>query len=92
MNVNEMAPGWTERIEAAQTETHMRTPEGMYFARRRYGTEGAALTAPVRCRDCAVERGQLHVRTCCIERCPVCIAGQAISCGCLESAEPATAQ
>jgi hypothetical protein len=40
-----------------------------------------------RCRDCAVRPGQLHVEQCCVERCPVCKVGQAISCSCHEAAE-----
>lgn len=35
------------------------------------------------CRDCGVNKGQLHVPTCAIERCPIC-SGQAIGCGCAD--------
>jgi len=35
----------------------------------------------VRCHDCDVEEGQLHILGCDMERCPMCL-GQLISCDC----------
>jgi hypothetical protein len=33
------------------------------------------------CRDCGVKKGEYHVPTCEVERCPAC-GGEAISCEC----------
>lgn len=80
----DFAPGWAERIAASQIRTHLEIG-GQLVGRVPYGTEGPRLTMSSRCRDCGVELGQLHVDTCCVERCPVCM-GQAITCGCLVDA------
>ena len=69
-----LAPGWLKRIEEAQQETDT------LIARNRY----QRLRALQWCRSCAVEQGQLHVPGCTVERCPVCLEGQAITCGCTD--------
>lgn len=74
--------GWPERIEEAQTIPTMRI-DGADYPRIRYGDEsddwGADRQA---CHDCAVVKGQFHVPSCDVERCPRC-GGQAITCDCL---------
>jgi len=77
---DDLAPGWTERIAAAQKLTHV-VCDGKAYPRRPYGTEFPGATLKPRCRDCAVSHGQLHVLSCCVERCPTC-GGQNISCSC----------
>lgn len=74
---------WAARKAAAQLQTHVRLC-GIPYARTPYGKEvvGAAPT----CRDCGVQHGQLHVPSCCVERCPIC-TGQAITCGCADDDE-----
>ncbi|MFZ3081420.1 hypothetical protein [Rhodoferax ferrireducens] len=76
----DFAPGWLERIEEAQDET-TQTIRGVEFDRIPYGDDHQA-TGP-RCRDCGVEKGQLHVDGCLVERCPKCGTGQA-ALGCCE--------
>ncbi len=42
---------------------------------------GSHTSQPAVCHDCGAMPGELHVPTCCWERCPRC-GGQAISCDC----------
>jgi hypothetical protein len=75
--------GWPEKIEDAQ-----RSPtvfiNSKEYGRVRYGEEEGYKSADVRpCKDCAVIKGQFHVRGCDTERCPAC-GGQAMGCECLE--------
>ena len=76
---------WKRRIASAQDFTHD-TISGQQFARVPYGdeVEGSGPT----CRDCGVQRGQLHVPSCCIERCPRC-GHQAYGCDCFTAGEEA---
>lgn len=76
----DMIERWQARIDAAQTETSVNIG-GVILLRVRYGTDYP--DGKPQCRDCGVEHGQLHVRTCCVERCPKC-GGQAISCPCTD--------
>lgn len=77
-----MREGWAEQIAAAQLVTH-ETINGESFARVPYGPDYPHLRVKPECRDCGVQIGQLHVITCCVERCARC-GGQAIGCDCDE--------
>lgn len=77
------AAQWAKRIAEAQEDTH-ETIGGKRYARVPYGNEFERCGET--CRDCGVQKGQLHVVTCCIERCPCC-GEQAIGCGCGEAGE-----
>jgi hypothetical protein len=72
--------GWSERIAQEQLRTHVHSG-GVPFPRLAYGTERPDLKPE--CADCGVSLGQLHVWTCCVERCPVC-EGQAMWCPCID--------
>lgn len=68
-------------IEGAQTDLTY-TIGGTVYPRTRYGDETEDIGAENRpCPDCGVIKGQLHVRGCDIEECPVC-KKQAIACDC----------
>jgi hypothetical protein len=79
-------PAWSEYwagvIADAQKETTTDIV-GQSYSRIAYGADSH--DGAERCSDCAVDRGQLHVPTCCVERCPKC-KGQAISCECGDEA------
>lgn len=83
----QMATGWAERIAEAQSITHV-TVDGKDYPRRAYGPDHPHLKLEGRCRDCGVAIGQLHVPSCCVERCAVC-GGQAYWCPCLDEADTA---
>jgi hypothetical protein len=71
---------WPEKLKQSQSITH-------YVARIpriRYGDEdegGSYAAEP--CNDCFAVKGEFHVPSCDVERCPAC-GDQAISCGCIE--------
>lgn len=71
---------YAARKAAAQLKTHIRFC-GIPYRRVPYGQDYP--TGLPQCRDCGVEHGQLHVPTCCVERCPVCTR-QAIGCDCAD--------
>lgn len=76
-----MIEGWPERIQAAQ-EIPSVLIDGKVHNRVRYGDEPedwGADRGP--CHDCAVIKGEFHVPSCDVERCPAC-CGQAIGCDC----------
>lgn len=75
---------WAARKAEAQRRTHVHLFK-VPFARKPYGPDHP--NGGPTCRDCGVERGQLHVPSCCMERCPIC-TGQAIGCGCADDDTP----
>ena len=76
-----MIEGWQARIDAAQRKTHKRIA-GTRYSRRAYGTEYPGMEMRPRCWDCGVDKGQLHVEHCGVERCARCGIGQAAFCDC----------
>ena len=82
--------GWPERIAEAQAMPTV-TICGHEYPRIRYGKEPDDWGADRQpCHDCAVVKGQFHVPSCDVERCPKC-GGQAITCECLDDEDGAEA-
>jgi hypothetical protein len=77
--------GWDERIAEAQSITHVTVGEKSY-PRLAYGPDHPDINVKPTCRDCGVAIGQLHVSSCCVERCAICGA-QAYWCPCLDEAD-----
>ncbi len=76
-----MISWWPERIKKAQLLTHYIINDEEY-ERIRYGDEEDDWGAnDLPCHDCRVIKGQFHVESCDVERCPAC-KGQSISCEC----------
>lgn len=75
-----MIEGWQDKIDEAQEETTVELA-GVRYQRVQYGDDYPHLRVKPQCRDCGVRVGQLHVPSCCVERCPRC-GGQAICCEC----------
>jgi hypothetical protein len=81
-----MIEGWPDKITEAQSITHYDIG-GEDFERVRYGNESDDWGANERpCHDCRVIKGEYHVVSCDVERCPKC-GGQAISCDCLDEVD-----
>ena len=74
-----VAEEWLPKIEAAQKQTHALIG-GKEYERIRYGSENPPWSGD-HCHDCAVIRGEYHVPSCDVERCPAC-GDQAIGCDC----------
>jgi len=81
----EMDEGWPKRILEAQSILTY-TIDGRELPRIPYGKEPGSRrsVADHNCHDCGVIRGQLHVPSCDMERCPAC-RGQVLTCVCLGS-------
>ncbi len=90
----DMHPTWPAKIRAAQRHTRV-MHQGTAYPRVPYGQERAweeegCPVPTTACRDCSVLPGQLHVPQCCVEACPLCLGGQAITCE-LEGCRPPSA-
>ncbi len=76
-----MVKGWPEKIEEAQKYPTVLIDD-VERQRIRYGEENRYKTLNLPpCRDCGVEKGQLHVIGCDVEQCAVC-GNQSITCNC----------
>jgi len=77
----EVAAFWPSKLVAAQKKTTYRLV--IEIPRIRYGEEKdwPELISDNPCHDCAAKRGEYHVPSCDMERCPQC-GGQLISCDC----------
>jgi len=81
MTINKLlALSYQDEIEDSQDEPNFHI-NGIAFARIRYGKESTILVMPKRCKNCGVEKGQIHVMGCGTERCPKC-NGHLWRCGC----------
>jgi hypothetical protein len=77
----EMDFEWPSFIVGAQTDL-IYVIGGKTYERIRYGSESEDWGSDSRpCHDCAVIKGQLHVRGCDAEECPEC-HGQVLACDC----------
>lgn len=78
-----MIASWPAQIQQAQTERTTRL-DGVCYLRVPFGAEPwfpkLVPTPGHACRDCGVLPGELHVTSCCLERCPACADEQRLLC------------
>ena len=86
-------PGWQDFIDAAQMDDDVTMADGRVLPRVRYGDEPGDWGADGHpCHDCRAVKGQYHVSSCGVERCPSC-GGQFACCDCdLEDVVPVPAE
>jgi hypothetical protein len=75
-------PDWPERIRVEQAKPTV-SIQGTERTRVRFGDEAddwGANDGP--CGDCAVIKGEFHVQSCDVERCPVCGGQLWFGCDC----------
>jgi hypothetical protein len=78
-------PGWEEGIKEAQ-KVRCYSIGGVLMPRVAHDCNGEWQGRD--CPDCGAKKGQFHISSCDLERCPRC-GGQASSCSCVHDADSA---